>query len=236
MSLACGFGVPPARSGLTRPHPLAYVRRAVTKPLRTGRGIRRGGAQYEAMHLALAREAARELARAGYGDFAPAAVAERAGVSARTAFRHYETKLALAVAGIQSLPTYKGWLAAAGPDDTFAERLRRGLRTGAQHDELVAHIAATCLSFREAQPELLRALRRHVLDPRQREIERFLDEGKRAGVFRAGVTAPAFAAADLGVFMMSALGQVPLGRGEVRVARMFAQVWPLLAVDRHLGD
>ena len=208
----------------------------MTKPLRTGDGIRRGGAQYAAIHVALARASAHELARTGYGDFAPAAVAARAGVSTRTAFRHYETKLALAVAGIQSLPTYAGWLAATGPDDPFAERLRRGLRTGAQHDELVAHITATCLSFRETQPELLRALKRHVLTPRQREIERFLDEGKRAGVFRADVAAPAFAAADLGIFMLAALGQFRLGRGETRAARMFAQLWPMLAADAHLGD
>jgi len=208
----------------------------VTKSLRTGQGIRRGGAQYEAIHAALAHEAARELARVGYGELDPATVAERAGVSARTAFRHYETKLALALAGIQSLPTYKGWLAATGPDDTFADRLRRGLRTGVDHDELVAYISATCLSFRETQPELLRALKRHVLTPRQREIERFLAEGEGAGVFRPGVSAPAFAAADLGLFMMSALGQFPLGRGEDRVNRMFAQFWPLLATDDHLDD
>jgi hypothetical protein len=75
-----------------------------------------------------------------------------------------------------------------------------------------------------------------VLTPRQREIERFLAEGEGAGVFRPGVSAPAFAAADLGLFMMSALGQFPLGRGEDRVNRMFAQFWPLLATDDHLDD
>jgi len=208
----------------------------MTKSLRTGQGIRRGGAQYEAIHSALAHEAARELARVGYGEFDPAVVAERAGVSARTAFRHYDTKLALALAGIQSLPTYKGWLDATGPDDSFANRLRRGLRAGVQHDELVAYIMATCLSFRETQPELLRALKRHVLTPRQREIERVIDDGRRAGVFRPEVTAPAFAAADLGLFMMSAMGQFPLGRGEARVRRMFGQFWPLLATSAHLDD
>jgi AcrR family transcriptional regulator len=208
----------------------------MTESLRTGMGIRRGGTQYEAIHEALARGAARELASSGYADFTPEAVAERAGVSARTAFRHFETKLALALAGISSLPTYKGWLAAASPDDSFAERLRRGLRTGAEHDELVAYITATCLSFRETQPELLKALKKHVLNPRQREIENFLDEGKRAGVFRAEVAAPAFAATDLGIFMMVALGQFPLGRGENRVSRMFAQFWPMLATTSHLND
>jgi len=132
------------------------------------------------------------------------------------------------------LPTYTGWLAATGPDDSFADRLRRGLRAGLEHDELVAYITATCLSFRETQPELLQALRRHVLTPRRREIERFLEEGQRAGVFRPGVSASAFAAADLGFFTMAAMGQFRLGRGEARVTRMFDQFWPLLAADAHL--
>ena len=204
--------------------------------LRTGEGIRRGGKQYEAMHAALARGAALELAESGYGDFSPEAVAERVGVSARTAFRHYETKLALAIAGIQSLPTYKGWLDTAEPGESFAERMRRGLRIGVEHLDLVAFITATALSYRETQPELLKALRKHVLTPREKAMGVYLAEGQRQGVFRKEVSASTMAAADLGIFTMAALGQFNLGRGETRVKRLFNAYWPLMATSAHIND
>jgi AcrR family transcriptional regulator len=208
----------------------------VASDLRTGEGIRRGGKQYVAMHAALARGAALELAESGYGNFSPEAVAERVGVSARTAFRHYETKLALAIAGIQSLPTYKGWLDTAEPGESFAERLRRGLRIGVEHLDLVAFITATALSYRETQPELLKALRKHVLTPREKAMGVYLAEGQREDVFRKEVSASTMAAADLGIFTMAALGQFNLGRGETRVKRLFNAYWPLMATSAHIND
>jgi len=206
------------------------------KSLRTGQGIRRGGTQYETIHAALAKAAAHELADVGYADFMPESVALRAGVSARTAFRHYESKLALALAGIQSLPTYTGWLDARTPDESFADRLRNGLRSGVTYFELVGYIAASAVSFRESEPELLKALRNHVLVPRDKAIAKFLAEGQLAGVFRPGVQASALAAADLGIFTMVAIGQFTLGRGEIRVQRLFEQYWPLMALPDHLND
>lgn len=204
--------------------------------LRTGEGIRRGGKQYESIHLALAQGAAQELAEKGYGDFSPEGVGARVGVSTRTVFRHYETKLALALAGIETLPTYRGWLDAREPDQTFADRLRAGLRTGSDHVVLVAHIAATALASQATQPELIKALHEKVLAPRRKSIAKFLKEGQHAGVFRQGIRAEALAAADLGVFMMVASGGLQLGRGETRVNRLFAFYWPLIAIDAHLKD
>lgn len=204
--------------------------------LRTNDGIRRGGKQYESIHTALAQGSALELAAVGYGDFSPEAVAERVGVSPRTAFRHYETKLALALAGIHSLPTYKGWLDGVEPEESMADRLRRGIRTGMDYFPLVAYISATALSYRDTQPELVEAIKKHVLIPRHRAIAQFLEEGQRSGVLRTDVEASALAAADLGLFTMVALGQFKLGRGETRVTRMFQQYWPLMATSAHLDD
>jgi AcrR family transcriptional regulator len=208
----------------------------MSQALRTGQGIRRGGDQYEAIHKALATAAAHELAEVGYGDFMPESVAQRAGVSARTAFRHYETKLLLALAGIQSLPTYTGWLDSRTPGESFADRLRNGLRSGAAYFEIVGYIAATALSFRETQPELLKTLKKHVLTPREKAIGKYLDEGKKAGVFRPEVEASALAATDLGLFTMVGIGQFSLGRGEMRVQRLFQQYWPLMATSAHMKD
>lgn len=212
------------------------TKKSTTASLRTGQGIRRGGHQYESIHTALAEGAARELADVGFGEFTPERVAARIGVSPRTAFRHYETKLALALAGIQSLPTYKGWLDATSPGESFADRLRHGLRAGTEYFELVAFVTATALSYRETQPELLQALKKHVLAPREKAIAAFLTEGQRQGVFRKEVTASALAAADLGLFTMVALGQFRLGQGETRVKRLFDAYWPLMATPTHIND
>lgn len=202
----------------------------------TGVGIRRGGAQFEAISRSLAQQAALELAESGYQDFAPASVAERAGVSTRTAFRHYATKLDLALSGIRSLPTYAGWLDEQVPGELMADRLRRGLRIGAEHPELLAPILATCIAHRLTQPELLKELSTHVLEPRRRAIEAFLTEGQARGELRPEVRSSAMAAADVGVFTVSAIGQLPLGRGQRRVDRIFENLWPLIATDAHLAD
>lgn len=214
---------------------MSPAQRRSTSPI-TGQGIRRGGAQYEAISRALSVAAAAELAAVGYQGFAPEMVAERAGVSARTAFRHYATKLDLALAGISSLPTYRGWLDEQVVGESMADRLRRGLRIGSDHPELLAPILATSVASRQVQPELLQVLRRTVLNPRRRAIRSFLEEGQARGEIRPEVAAPAMAAADLGLFMLSAFGDFSIGRGEDRVERMFEQLWPLIATPEHLAD
>jgi hypothetical protein len=134
------------------------------------------------------------------------------------------------------LPTYTGWLDSQQPGEGFADRLRNGLRSGAAYFEIVGYIAATALSFRETQPELLTTLKKQVLTPREKAIGKYLDEGKRAGVFRPEVEASALAATDLGIFTMVGIGQFSLGRGETRVQRLFQQYWPLMATSAHMKD
>ena len=199
----------------------------------TGRGIRRGGEQYEAIHEALATAALHALAADGYDGVTHAAVAEAAGVSERTAFRHFPTKLELAVAGIEQLPTYEGWLDGPG---TCADRLRRGLAMGAQHPESVVPVIAACVAQRNLEPGLLRAVREHVLMPRTDSMRRFVEDGRRSGELRETLTAESMAALDLGLFLRSAAGMFPLGRGSTRVERLFAEAWPLLAAPGHEDD
>jgi len=199
----------------------------------TGKGIRRGGKQYEAIHEALAASALRALATDGYDGVIHAAVAEAAGVSERTAFRHYPTKLELAVAGIEQLPTYEGWLDGPG---SCADRLRRGLAIGAQHPELIVPVLAACIAQRNHEPDLLRAVRDHVLTPRTESMRRFVEDGRRSGELRRSVTAESMASLDLGIFLRSAAGTFAMGRGPARVQRIFAEAWPLLAAPGHEGD
>lgn len=197
------------------------------------KGIRRGGEQYEAIHEALAASALQALATDGYDGVTHAAVAESAGVSERTAFRHYPTKVELAVAGIKQLPTYDGWLEGPG---SCADRFRRGLAIGAQHPELIVPVIAACIAQRNLEPELLHAVREHVLVPRRESMRTFVEEGRRTGELRETLTAEAMAALDLGLFFQSAAGMFPLGRGRARVDRLFGEAWPLLAAPGHEDD
>lgn len=197
------------------------------------KGIRRGGQQYEAIHEALAEAALHALAADGYDGVTHMAVAGSAGVSERTAFRHYPTKLELAIAGIQQLPTYEGWLDGPG---TCAERLRRGLSIGAQHPELVVPVISACIAQRNLEPDLLRAVRDHVLMPRTESMRRYVEEGRRSGELRETLTAESMAALDLGLFLRSATGMFALGRGRTRVDRLFSEAWPLLAAPGHEDD
>lgn len=199
----------------------------------TGRGIRRGGEQYEAIHVALAQAALQALALDGYDGVAHGLVADQAGVSERTAFRHYPTKLELAIAGIEQLPTYEGWLDGPG---TCAERLRRGLAIGAQHPELLVPVVSACVAQRNLEPELLKAVRDHVLVPRTQSLARYLADGQRSGELREDLNSEAMAALDNGLFLRSAVGLFPLGRGKVRVQRLFDHIWPLIAAPGHLAD
>jgi len=189
-------------------------------------GIRRGGAQYEAIHEALAEAALDELADRGYADLSHADVAERAGVATRTAFRHFPTKLELALAGIQQLPDYSGWLE---DGDTSEERLLRGLAVGANYPERIVPVIAACIAERQREPALLDAVRDRVLVPRQHAIEKFLAQGVESGELDPEVTAESMAAADLGLFLLSASGALPLGRGKRRVDKAFSHLWPLIA-------
>lgn len=189
-------------------------------------GIRRGGAQYESIHAALAEAALDELAEHGYADLSHSEVADRAGVATRTAFRHFPTKLDLALAGIDRLPDYSGWL---DDGDTAEERLRRGLTIGANYPERIVPVLAACIAERQREPALLDAVRERVIIPRQRSIRRFLEAGIASGELDPDVTPESMAAADLGMFLLSVTGALPLGKGKRRVDRAFEHLWPLIA-------
>ena len=71
-------------------------------------GIREGGEAWEQAHLVLAEQALRLLAEVGYADMKMDDVADAAGMSKRTVYRHYPTKVDLAVAAIGQFPDVPG--------------------------------------------------------------------------------------------------------------------------------
>ncbi len=193
---------------------------------RASPGIRRGGEQYERIHTSLARAALIEVAERGYSDFSVEMTAERADVGVRTAYRHYESKLELALAAIAVMPDYTGWL---DGEDSSAERLRRGLTIASSHRQYFAPVLSTCLVHRKTEPALLRLLRSRVLIPRTEAIRTFVVAGISAGDLRADLDPVAFSALETGLQMSIAAGTLNVGRGQQRVEALFGLIWPMIS-------
>lgn len=204
-----------------------------TRSLRTGVGIRQGGKQYDTIHRSVAKAALVELASDGFERLDFGKVAIRAGVSERTAYRHYATKVELAVAAIKQMPDYEGW---GDGDDSIAERLRRGFAIGAAHRDYLAPVLATAMLNKSSEPSLMRVLNEHVLKVRQRQITLFVEDGQRSGEIREGVSPATVLALLDGLLIAHHRGSPSLGKGKVRIERLFAAVWPLIATPEHLDD
>jgi AcrR family transcriptional regulator len=193
---------------------------------RASPGIRRGGEQYERIHSSLARAALIEFAEHGYSDFSVEMTAERADVGVRTAYRHYESKLDLALAAISVMPDYTGWL---DGEDSSADRLLRGLAIASAHRQYFAPVLATCLVHRKSEPALLRLMRSRVLIPRTEAIRSFVTSGIAAGELRADLDPAGFSALETGVQMSIAAGTLNVGRGQQRVEALFSLMWPMIS-------
>lgn len=187
-------------------------------------GIREGGAEWERLHTRLAVTALAVLAERGYADMVMDEVAERAGASKRTIYRHYPTKVDLAVAAIRQVSTLEGWFDGAGSTE---ERLARALAIGADRALVFAPVLATALVHRHTVPELLAALREHVLIPRQAAIAGFLADGEAAGDVRPGLDPVAVAALMVGVIVQRLDGTRPQ-RGKAGVRIDLDHIWALL--------
>ena len=189
-------------------------------------GIREGGAEWERLHTELAATALEVLAERGYADMVMDEVAERAGASKRTVYRHYPTKVDLAVAAIRQVPTFSGWGAGAG---TIAERLARAVAISADRAPVFAPVLATAIVHRNTVPELLAAVRECVLIPRQEGVAAFLAQGVAAGEVRSGLDPLAVAALLAGVITQHMDGTRTVhGKPGARID--FDQIWALLRV------
>lgn len=147
-------------------------------------GIRTGGKAWLQIHSAISTAALEVLAETGWGLFTVDAVAQRAGVSKRTVYRHFPDKEALAVAGIRVLPTFHGWGKGNG---TIKERIKKEVTRAGLFPRYLTPIMSTCLVHRDDVPALLDTLTTHVLEPRARAFDELLKDVRSAGIAREGV-------------------------------------------------
>lgn len=187
-------------------------------------GIREGGAEWERLHTALAATALEVLGERGYADMVMDEVAQRAGASKRTIYRHYPTKVDLAVAAIRQLPTFDQWGAGAG---SVEQRLARAVATAEERVSHFAAVLATAIVHRDTVPELLAAMREHVLLPRQAVLAAFLAEGEASGEIRPGLDPLAVAALLAGIYTQRLDGtRTVVGKAGARID--FDHIWSLL--------
>ena len=189
-------------------------------------GIREGGEAWEQAHLVLAEQALRLLAEVGYADMKMDDVADAAGMSKRTVYRHYPTKVDLAVAAIGQLPTFRGW---TDGDDDLPSRIRRAMDIGAAHHKYFAAVLATAIVHRSTVPELLAQLRAHVLEPREAVVRRLIDYGQRTGEIRPEVDPVLVAAMLTGQAIDHLTGMHPMPQGTALGDWALDRAWPMLA-------
>lgn len=212
-------------TGVAKAAPVQDTERFPSGRRRSPLGVREGGEAWEQVHVQLAREALRLLAEQGYAGMGMDEVARNAGASTRTVYRHYATKVDLAVAAIEQLPTMAGW---TDGDDPLPARVARAIGIGAAHHEYLVPVLANAIVFRNTVPELLDAIREHVLGPRRAVIAAYVTRDKAAGVIREDVTADVVSAFITGELVESFVGLQPLGSVDRRVDAAVRHLLPLI--------
>ena len=219
------------RAGRTKPD-IRDVDRDSSGRRKIPKGIRTGGTDWNRIHALIAEAALDHLADAGYTAFSIEAVAAASGVNKRTIYRHYATKLDLALTAIRQMPTWAGWTDIEGsPKD----RIRHAASLGTHVRRHIVGITATCLTHVDNTPELMDTLRHQVLIPRERAISAFLSEGKKAGWARPDVTAWQVLALIVGMDVSVQLGAGPLAQPRKWTNLSTDALWQLIATDP-LGD
>jgi AcrR family transcriptional regulator len=166
------------------------------------------------------------LGERGFGSMTIEAVAERAGVGKPAIYRRFADKAALVVAVISWQP-----LEPEVPDhgDTRAElweAVREGLPTdGAGYLRLVGGLIAE----EGRRPELIGALRTHLLLPRRAIVVRLIERGKERGDIRAAVDPVAALDSMAGAYLARAVAGLAVGAGWRR--RAFEAWWEAMRTE-----
>lgn len=189
-------------------------------------GIRTGGEQWNAIHAQIAASALDLLAEVGYTAFSIEGLAERSGVNKRTIYRHYATKLDLAVTAIRQMPTFTGW---ADTQGTPKERLRAAVKVGSSYSSYITTVLAACIIHADDEPILLETLQKQVLHPREKAVHAFLAEGKRDGWARKDIATWQVLAYITGLDVSAQAGLKPLSNPKKWVNSVTEALWDMIA-------
>jgi AcrR family transcriptional regulator len=155
------------------------------RPIGSATGRPPGRPRDASLDAAILAAAARQLAERGYAGMSIEGVAAAAGTSPPSLRRRYPDKLALALAGVDSLPL-TGLPPATGSPRADALAVLENIRDTMVRRNGLAVLAAAAAE-RDRNPELLARFRSHVAQPRENRLHAALVRGMANGSLPSGL-------------------------------------------------
>ena len=192
------------------------------------KGIHAGGTAWNQVHASIAAYALDVLSERGYDGLTADAVAEHGGINRRTVYRHYPTRLDLALAAIRQMPPSDvGWPVDGAP----RERLRQAMRSASMWPLRLPQLLGTAVTHAEDVPELMQAVLDGIVKPRQQLTARLLTEGREGGWLRPDAAEWEVSSLITGLLVNEALGLVSFPSRAARGGALADALWRLTATD-----
>lgn len=192
------------------------------------KGVHSGGAAWMQLHASIAAHGLDLLTQRGYGGFTVDALAAFSGINRRTIYRHYPSRIELAIAAIRQMPTFDpAWNVQGTP----RERLRQATRTISMLPLRLPQLLATAVTHAKDVPELLLAVLDNVMRPRLDFLNRVLDQGKADGWVRPNAQEWEVSALINGLMINESLDLAPFPSRTARAEALSEAIWHLVAND-----
>jgi AcrR family transcriptional regulator len=192
------------------------------------KGIHAGGTAWNQVHASIAAYALDVLTARGYDGLTADAVAELGGIGRRTIYRHYPTRLDLALAAIRQMPALEStWQVDGSP----RERLREAMRSASMLPLRLPQLLATAVTQADTTPGLLTAVLDDVIAPRRQLIADRLAEGKAGGWLRPDADEWEVSSLITGLLVNEALGLVSFPSRAARGDALADALWRQTAID-----
>lgn len=192
------------------------------------KGVHSGGAAWMQLHASIGAYGLDLLTQRGYGGFTVDALAAFSGINRRTIYRHYPSRIDLAIAAIRQMPAFDpAWDVQGSPRD----RLRQATHTISMLPLRLPQLLATAVTHANDAPELLQAVLDNVMRPRLEFLNRVLDEGKADGWVRPTSQAWEVSALINGLMINEALDLAPFPSRTARADALSEAIWRLVASD-----
>lgn len=197
-------------------------------PSKPVKGVHTGGAAWTQLHASIAAHGLDLLVERGFDGFTVDALAASSGINRRTIYRHYPSRVELAIAAIRQMPTLATDLGRPG---TPRERLVAAARDSSLLPMRLPRLLATVITHAQTTPELLAALQEHVLKPREALLAKGLEAGKAEGWVRPDAQAWELSAFINGQLINEYLGLMHFDTKAKRAQAIADGIWRLSAID-----
>ncbi|MBV9625762.1 MAG: TetR/AcrR family transcriptional regulator [Acidobacteria bacterium] len=201
------------------------------KLVRSGRAEsgRPGRPRSERARKAVIRSTLALLKRVGFHELRIEAVARHAGVGKATIYRWWPTKADLVIAAFADAVEPELRFAAAGPVSKSIHQQMK--RWSVVFRSPMGTIVAGMIGAGQSKPEILRAFRRHWVEPRRMEARKLLRRALRQGEMRNGLDPDFILDLLYGpLYLRLLLKHASLHENFVNT--VFAVLWPALAGTR----